>query len=614
MADPRYMNTRDFSTADLPDVDEPKARPVVPPQSAAFGDSMFTAPGAEDTVEAQIARATRASMDRDAEEAAATLQANRSPEVPNADPSGMYQAGNVVAQGGVASDSLALQNMQAVATRGGRMVTVNDPLHNAVRRYDKKATAADAMAESTLGPQEVAKEDYATAIRDHAVDQMKTYNLQAREMEERAAKQQESIAMQQQINRDYEAARDKTVKALSSGTPEDPGAFWASRKGWQKVALIMSAAMKGWLQGQGMSVDPMADIRAGIEMNVEAQRQNRARLGEVLSARERQVAAAHANLEEMQSVFEDQTSRDLAVRDAYEKAAIAEMQKYQAQFNLDMVPVEAKKIMSEMLNINAKTQLEREALIAKHSNKQVWRANPNVTVRGRDGNLYTVSAQDARKMADTYAKESSAQLNMGAAGVIDAAKTQYGAESAKSTWMAKLNAKVEASKGEKKPEQQRLEYAQKKDIMDSSAKHLSDAIEEFNKEWAGRDIPGITAVVGSHSFGDRETISRVRQQLRNIRYLYIQAVTGASSPKEMDESMLKSLDDPWGGDADVWGSLAAMQSDASNRVASIAAAAQQPLVEELAGRGQQTPGGKTTSQETLENTQGQPDFDISLDE
>ncbi|MBK8241724.1 MAG: hypothetical protein IPK74_39955 [Deltaproteobacteria bacterium] len=609
------MNTRDFSTADLPDVDEPKARPVVPPQSAAFGDSMFTAPGAEDTVEAQIARATRASMDRDAEEAAATLQANRSPEVPNADPSGMYQAGNVVAQGGVASDSLALQNMQAVATRGGRMVTVNDPLHNAVRRYDKKATAADAMAESTLGPQEVAKEDYATAIRDHAVDQMKTYNLQAREMEERAAKQQESIAMQQQINRDYEAARDKTVKALSSGTPEDPGAFWASRKGWQKVALIMSAAMKGWLQGQGMSVDPMADIRAGIEMNVEAQRQNRARLGEVLSARERQVAAAHANLEEMQSVFEDQTSRDLAVRDAYEKAAIAEMQKYQAQFNLDMVPVEAKKIMSEMLNINAKTPartrgadceaLEQAGLARQSERHCAW---------ARWKPLHRVCAgrpQDA--LIPTQGKQRSAQH--GCRGVIDAAKTQYGAESAKSTWMAKLNAKVEASKGEKKPEQQRLEYAQKKDIMDSSAKHLSDAIEEFNKEWAGRDIPGITAVVGSHSFGDRETISPgFASNFRNIRYLYIQAVTGASSPKEMDESMLKSLDDPWGGDADVWGRLLPCRATPPTESPRSPQRLQQPLVEELAGRGQQTPGRQDHPQETLENTQGQPDFDISLDE
>ncbi len=380
---------------------------------------------------------------------------------------------------GLQSDTRALQNAQAAAGTQGPLIRTPDPLHMPVRVAGGIARAAnDQTVSATLQGQDIEAQAAQELATFASVESAKA-DIVAEQMAQSAARRarelQEQVDKSQQIRKSI----DEAAKKLADGPEEDEGAFWASRTGFQKIALVLSAAMKGWLQGQGMNVDPMADIRDGIDRNIQAQRSNRARLSERLTARERQAQASALMLDEMTQAYGSQEIAESAMRLAMLQASQAKLHRMAASVSAELIPVEARKFNAALAKEIGEETLKLQAREIAHPKEHVRRAAPKtVPYVGKDGVTYQVSPAFAAKATAGEMDEGREQRKAGAATLGRAAEQTADHELQREfKGLEAMQKATETAKGS--PAEKRLIQMQKREYY--QATHL---LREENNQWS----------------------------------------------------------------------------------------------------------------------------------
>jgi hypothetical protein len=374
-------------SAALPSVGVPMAS-VAPTEWQPDNGPIATDPGDPSQYLDAAPAAGQAGMDDMSQQATTALQASKN----------AYMAGAGRAQEGASMTSLALQNAEAAAAVRPRAVKVANPLHPVVKHArDETVAGNDAIVQGTRGvlsAEDQLNREILTQAGNHFARMRELSNIEQTAQIEQAERMSAMVKQQEEVL----GSISKYAKKMADGPAEDPGQFWASRSAFQKIALILSAAAKGWLQGQGMAVDPMADINEGIRQNIEAQRSNRALLGTRLSAKERQLEAGRAQMQAVMAAAGSEGAGREAIKLAHLQATAAKMEQLMAEYKVEKAPAEAVRLMGSLRKEIAASELKLNVELAKQPAYRTKMVAPKtVPYVGPDGSTYNIDPKEAAK-------------------------------------------------------------------------------------------------------------------------------------------------------------------------------------------------------------------------
>lgn len=422
-------------------------------------------------------------MDEMATAAAKAESARRSGGVPT-----VFDVGAAAGMGSQAAGADAYGLAQQAATDGVRSVTSTNPMAAPVRRYTAETRRTDAETRDAMDLAQEREYEYSLEYQKFLDKERRALDAgrqaQAEDEQIRATKAAAQLARSNQI----QAEVDKAAAAFKQAPEEDQGRFWASRNGFQKFALVLSAAMKGWLKGGGMDIDPMATIRSAIQEDIETQRSNRAKLGEQLTARERQAAQARNTYEQLMEKFGDERLVSNMLETSRLKEAQARLALMEAGRDTALMDPQHQQLKADLDSEIAKKELERRALEIKTPPTVTRTAkSPNVRVVGPDGRVYVVPRSFAQQQATEGAKQGRA-LQMKAVDVTaEGAKQQIDA----STKLQESVEKAKASMGKGSAEMKR--FIAKETATPVRIRELaSDLLADIERN--GGDVPGVGSV------------------------------------------------------------------------------------------------------------------------
>lgn len=524
-----------------------------------------------------VATASQAGMDATGAQAAQALEASRQAVGQNA-----YLAGATRTGEGVGMTEQALANAQAAAQTPSRTVKVADPLHPIIKHARNETVAGnDAVVRGTAGvlsAEEQYNRELMTAASTHFARMQELAQI------EESARIQEAERMDAELKRQEKVLRDISsyAKKMADGPEEDRGQFWGSRSAFQKVALIVSAALKGWLQGQGMAVDPMADINEGIRQSIETQRSNRALLGERLTAKERQYAAGQDQMRAMMAAAGSEEAGREAVKLAHLQATAAMMERMAAEYKVEKAPAEAVRLMGSLRKEIAATELKLNVELAKHPAYRTKVVGPKTVPVTFNGQTYQVAPKEAEKFRGQQMAEGEKQRMAGLDQVGQAALQEVNQLHELNKEQAKaLLAAAQGPTDEQIRTQHKVAHAYFTDT--NSLKTELKLIKDF-KEGYRNGIPGVwgsmlNALKGGGFTQLTQEQRKAYQHLQRIVMVRLRRETGAAIaagelPREAAATVLATLDDQantyiqneLAGEEDIFAELDAREQEAVGRL------------------------------------------------
>lgn len=410
-------------------------------------------------------------------------------------------------------------------------VQVNDPLHGPV--VEKVGTDASAnaaiMGATQAGHDAQAQAEAALIPKYEKLRQW--YEADAAARQDTEALHAQAIADQQKFIRDAQSRLDKAAKTLASAPEENPSAFWESKNGFQIFALTLSAIAKGWLMGQGMNIDPMGNINAAIERDIQAQRQNRAKLAQNIDAIGAVKNEAHKVFGELRGNIQDERLSSGLVREARLREAHAEFVKMAQEAKVQQLLPEQEVFLQKLRKEIGAQQLENEALLAKHPATRTVAVRPKL-VRLPNGQM--VTPEDARWIARETFKEGGQARGK----ALDTVSAGAGAESQGRIEGMKISAKREedARQAEHQLKRGAHGYLQEaKEFTHKFEKELAvvSAIRQIQEQYpSGTNIPGVN-VTGKNSvtIGSGKDAQLIKA-LDNIEEGFSRSSTGAARSAE----------------------------------------------------------------------------------
>lgn len=445
-----------------------------------------------------------------------------------------YDVAGALGSGAQASLGDAYAMAQAAGS-GTRRVTVGNAMHAPVYGFTGATRRADSDARDAVVADLALESDQARMYHGYLLDERARLSASADAQYDAEQERAQQALAQERRAKAIQIEVDRAADKFSKTPPEDSGRFWASRKGWQKFALALSAAMKGWLQGQGYSIDPMQQINEGIRLDLEEQRSNRALASEKLTNRQRQAAEARSSYAQLLEQFGDERLAENMIETARLKEAQARLASMTAGMEAERLGPAHKRLLADLDSEIAKKELERRTLEIKNPatiTKTV--KTPLVQVVGPGGQTYLVPRAFAMQQATADAQHARALQMKGVDVTADAAKASEAASATERIELAKIRAKAASDRGGAPPAEN-MRFVAKET---ATAQRVRTLAEDMLKmvEKRGGDVPGVGWYVpglGAATHQLTEDARRFRKLRDSLAEYDITDLTGAvSSPKQ----------------------------------------------------------------------------------
>lgn len=407
-------------------------------------------------------------------------------------------------------------------------------------RSEHAAASMDLMGQSRNAQQDVyAAQNYeqvaaADAYAREAGMQQAQIDAQQAKMIRDQQRREQAIEAERHVFKQIEAASSK----LSKTPDDDRGRYWANTKWWQKLAWAISAMADGWV-----GKEPNVALNAAIEGDLRDQQAAR-------EARRGELAAATSQLSDVRSLYADLRATigdEDTTRDAMRLA------RYQQAKSL---------LMAEQLRNGVPLQLALQNQGIIELDKQI--NDTTAVLRERiattpqmigGGTRYVHGPEERRAMVRQSEAEAQHGRNLEMKGIDVGADVQK-QERAGQLDTEKERAKAQAKGSSMTPE---LAFRQRETIAKETknSSNMKGIAKRLRKKYEGKDIPGLTWGIGRHGAPGPED-ENFQFAAGMLEYAATQAFTGASSPPEMQETLLNGIRNA-GSEAEFWGAVQALE-------------------------------------------------------
>jgi hypothetical protein len=323
-------------------------------------------------------------------------------------------------------------------------------------------------------------------------------------------------------------------------TPEvDAGRYWASRKGYQKVAWALSAIADG-IRG----LDPMAQLNRAIEMDINEQKANIGLSKEKVGIAGSMLGSGSALFSELRASLGD----DNLAADAMRIARIDEFKtRLIAMQQRAGVPLEVASASKEVAALE-----ERRAQVVQAFNEKL--ASTPLRIGGGTRPVLTgpIRATKEKELARLRGRSDATEMkgyDVQAKALADEARIAGTAKVGKETAAQRLD--LEAGT-----------FVARETKLANGVKNM---IEELKTDYAPSGVPGMVYGIGSVDvpFSDDDEIAQFRLGLA-IDGL-TQLMTGASSPPEMQARYIDGIRNAKS-EGELWGALDAAYAFSLNQI------------------------------------------------
>lgn len=228
----------------------------------------------------------------------------------------------IVAQAGTPRQQQQLADWQATQQMGierglalaqqadvRRTVSAPNPLRPAAEKVVE--TGGRALEAGRTEAMELQAEEsrYQAGLARYAGEMERQADMDRVDMMARENARRESMAEHMERQRRAQLKIAEAAEDVARSEEIDPGRFWASRTDGQKVAIILGMVFSG-LGG----ADPMGQINQSINRDIQAQRDEHARLHGVFGVRQQEAGEARNLYQQMLDEFGTQEGAEAAIR------------------------------------------------------------------------------------------------------------------------------------------------------------------------------------------------------------------------------------------------------------------------------------------------------------